>query len=102
VNIKRISIAFILILFVAQLYAQKRANDSISRMLSSNIHDTLKCISLLNYIESGLEETVWPVYNDKLILLSKQAVQKSTGQLKRTYSYYLAVALSNKGYHYNS
>ena len=87
---------------MAQLCAQKRADDSISRMLSSNIHDTLKCSSLLNYIESGLEETVWPIYNDKLILLSKQAAQKSTGQLKRSYSDYLAIALSNKGYHYNS
>lgn len=99
---KKFNIALILFHFVVQFSAQTQSHDSISRILASNIHDTLKCTSLMNYIESGLEETVWPIYNDKLILLSKQAVQKSTGQLRRTYSSYLAIALSNKGYNYNS
>ena len=99
-KIKKCFIVFILASCIIQCNAQNRAHDSIIKMLESNIHDTIKCIRLYNYIESGLEETVWPIYNDKLLFLTEQAIKKSKGRLKVIYLKYNALAISNKGYQY--
>ncbi len=78
--------------------SQQNKFDSIEVLLKSNLHDTAKCSALLGFIESGLEEDEWPIYNEKLLNFSLNAAKNAKKELKKAFYSYYYIALSNKGF----
>ncbi|MFN8231552.1 MAG: tetratricopeptide repeat protein [Bacteroidia bacterium] len=90
---------YLIVLIVFQAIGQQNKFDSIENILKSKIHDTVKCNVLASFIESGLDENVWPIYNEKLLHLSLNAAKNTNkADYKRFYFSYYTIALSNKGF----
>ncbi|MCE3258666.1 MAG: Tetratricopeptide 2, partial [Bacteroidetes bacterium] len=85
--------------------AQSRQTDSLSRLIATAPHDTLKCRILSLIAESEGDDNIWPLYNKQLLDLAESNLSKPTTAknplLHRTYSRFKADALNNVGFlHY--
>lgn len=90
---------YLIFILAFQAIGQQNKFDSIENILKSKVHDTLKCNILANFIESGLDENVWPIYNEKLLHLSLNAAKNANKEdYKRYYYSVYSIALSNKGF----
>ncbi len=89
---------FLIIFGFLSSSAQKREKDSLLLALKNTNNDSLKCIYLNFLIEYESDNTIWPLYNAKLKVISERGV-KTTDPLKKVfYLEALSNAIANDGF----
>ncbi len=81
--------------------AQNRTIDSLKLSLAKANQDTTRCIILSALVESESNDSIWPIYNERLKQISEKYIANSSPDLKKYYSEYYASSLNNFGFLYN-
>lgn len=92
------SFIFLYLMCIANLsFGQSAYIDSLKKALNTARHDTVKC-NILSLLAENAPDEEWPAFNLKLKLLAEAKLkQNPTNVLKRTYTRYLANAITNEG-----
>jgi tetratricopeptide (TPR) repeat protein len=87
----------LLLLPVLLWHVAPAQTDSLNQLLAKATHDTARCRLLNRLIESEMDESVWPKYNEQLL----QIAEKHLGDkdpLQKEFLRYKAYGLNNLGY----
>ncbi|MEO5571937.1 MAG: tetratricopeptide repeat protein [Bacteroidia bacterium] len=91
-----------LILFLScKLPAQKAEQDSLLKLLQTNLPDTARLIVLTQLTEILSDNNVWPQYNNQALKLAEKLISDSDSTVKRKATIALATAYNNEGLYYN-
>ena len=96
---------YLLIVLLCFIFLSAKAQttntiDSLKTALKNTIHDTVRCSILNELITAENDETIWPIYNQRLLDISQKNLKKTNDKERKIYLSYYAVALNNFGYLY--
>lgn len=91
-------IGFIFCLNSSFGHANEHLIDSLKIAYQNAKHDTTKLQILNQLVESEYNDSIWPLYNQELLELSEQLLNKKNDPLESYYASYNALALNNFGY----
>ncbi len=98
---KKIFFNFLFIFFSSALYAQTAEQDSILKLLKTNLPDTTRLRLLIDLTEMTDDIKVWPQYNRQAMQLAEKLILSSDSSSKRKATAAIATAYNNEGLFYN-
>jgi tetratricopeptide (TPR) repeat protein len=79
-------------------FSQKRYLDSLLATLTEGKDDSMICVYLRAYVENESDNSIWPIYNERLKKLAEKNSKTGSDSRKTFYIGIIADAVNNEGF----